>query len=51
MRNALAAVKDRISELAKGKVRVPTDDQSVDLDASGEDWKKAFLEGWNQVAT
>ena len=57
VRNALAAVKDRISELAQGKSRVKRtpgagegDDEGgdgIDLDQSGEDWKKAFVAGWN----
>mmetsp|Transcript_4198 Transcript_4198/g.10077 ORF Transcript_4198/g.10077 Transcript_4198/m.10077 type:complete len:414 (-) Transcript_4198:63-1304(-) len=46
VRNALAAVKDRISELAQGKARAPGAVGQVDLE--GDDWKKAFVDGWNQ---
>ena len=55
MRNALAAVKDRISQLAQRAPRPPPREPSegaagsVDLDAAGEDWKRAFMEGWNRV--
>eukprot|EP00918_Siedleckia_nematoides_P050685 GHVU01110979.1.p1 GENE.GHVU01110979.1~~GHVU01110979.1.p1 ORF type:complete len:399 (+),score=94.20 GHVU01110979.1:3-1199(+) len=58
VRNALAAVKNRISELAQGKARLKRTpgaggegegegEGEIDLDQSGEDWKKAFVAGWN----
>lgn len=54
VRNAIAAVKDRIAELSKHRVRAPggaeNHESSVDLDATGDDWKKAFVEGWNSVS-
>jgi len=55
VRNALAAVKNRISELAQGKARIMRSESGegggaeggeIDLDQSG-DWKKAFVAGWN----
>merc|ERR1719199_994480 len=59
VRNALAAVKSRISELAQGKsrvkrsgregARVEDEGDGIDLDRSGEDWKKAFVAGWNKT--
>ena len=54
VRNALAAVKDRISELAQRAPRPAREPSeggagSVDLDGAGEDWKRAFMEGWNRV--
>jgi hypothetical protein len=54
VRNALAAVKDRISQLAQRAPRGPQREASdgaasVDLDAAGEDWKRAFMEGWNKA--
>lgn len=53
VRNAIAAVKNRIAELAQAKTRHQGGGgdggggAGVDLDESGEDWKKAFVEGWN----
>jgi hypothetical protein len=45
VRNALAAVKDRIAELSRAKARAPG---AVDeLNLEGEDWKRAFVDGWN----
>ena len=57
VRNALAAVKNRIAELAQGKTRPKRTpgaggeegqgEGEIDLDQAGEDWKKAFVSGWN----
>mmetsp|Transcript_31910 Transcript_31910/g.76209 ORF Transcript_31910/g.76209 Transcript_31910/m.76209 type:complete len:442 (+) Transcript_31910:134-1459(+) len=54
VKNALAAVKNRISELAQGKARpAPApregeEGEGGDISLEGEEnWKKAFVKGWN----